>query len=67
MRDLDWLNADGYVFIIKNFENFMENDISKKEKIMYYFEDEILPWWEEEVERCVLGGKAKPFNLYLVD
>jgi len=67
IRDLDWLGKDGYVLIIYDYEAFLEQTPSLKEKIMRDFSDLILPWWEEEVERCVVGGRAKPFNIYLAD
>jgi len=67
IRDLDWLNCDSYMLIINNYANFMSGDIDMKKKNIEYFEKIILPWWQEEVERCVVEGKAKAFNVYLVD
>jgi hypothetical protein len=67
MRDLDWLNAEGYLLIITNFSEFLKNDPALKAEIIDDFSKIIFPWWEEEVERCSVGGKAKPFNVILVD
>jgi hypothetical protein len=67
IRDLDWLMKDGYVLIINDFSKFIKNDLQMKNKIVEDFEKVVLPWWQEEVEKCVVEGKAKPFNVYLVD
>ncbi len=67
ITDLDWLEADGYVLIIRNFESFMSKDLEKKKIVVEAFEEDIFPWWAGDVEKYVVGGKAKPFNVYLVD
>ena len=67
ITDLDWLHANGYALIIKNFSNFMDQDSELKNHVIHLFFKSILPWWEEEVKHCVVGGKPKPFNVYLID
>ena len=67
MRDLDWLNSNEYAFAIYNIRYFMKDDPENKKIIMETFEDGVLFWWEKEVEQYVVGGKAKPFHIYLVD
>ncbi|MDR0197904.1 MAG: barstar family protein [Oscillospiraceae bacterium] len=71
IEDLDWLGKDGYVLIIHDYKNFLEQDLLLKDRIMEGFADMILPWWqgddEDSVVHCVVGGEAKPFNVYLVD
>ena len=67
MRDLDWLGKDHYVLVVHDFSHFLEQDQALKKEIIYGFNEVILPWWQEEVERCVVDGKAKSFNIYLVD
>lgn len=67
IRDLEWLMKDGYVLVIKNFSKFLSNDLKMKNKIVDDFEKVVLPWWQEEVEKCVVEGKAKLFMVYLVD
>jgi hypothetical protein len=66
MRDLDWLGKDAYVFIIHNYKEFLENDLSYRQDIIGCFIEIILPWWQEEVEKFCVGGKPKSFNVYLV-
>ena len=67
MKDLDWFGKDSYILIIRNYKSFLANDLPLKEMIMEGFRDYILPWWQEDVEKYVVEGKAKPFNIYLVD
>lgn len=67
MTDLDWLQAESYVLIIKNFKNFMKDDMEKKEEILWLFKEDVLPFWQSGVEQYVVEGKSKPFNVYLVD
>ncbi len=67
MTDLSWLNAQGYALIIKNVKDFMKSDLEKKEKVLRFFKEDILPFWQSGVEEYVVAGKAKPFNVYLVD
>ena len=71
ITDLDWIGKEGYVLIIYDYNSFLEQDSSLKKLIMEDFADSILPWWQGDVEssvvNCVVGGKAKPFNVYLVD
>jgi len=66
IRDLDWLMKDGYALIINDFSKFINKDFHMKNRIVEDFEKVVLPWWQEEVEKCVVEGKAKPFNVYLV-
>jgi hypothetical protein len=40
---------------------------AKKADFIDHFKDFILPFWEDEVTRVFVGGKAKSFNVYLVD
>jgi len=67
MRDLEWLDKNGYVLIIENYSKFMKDNSKIKKVIINDFEEIILPFWESEVENVVIGGKKKSFNVYLVD
>lgn len=67
MRDLDWLNKEGFQLVIYNFSSFMQGDPELKQKIITRFSDTILPFWQEEIKHVVVGGKPKSFMVYLVD
>ena len=60
------LTADKYVFVIENYEKFLSQDFKKKISTEKYFEKNLLPFWDSEVETCVVGGKRKDFDIYLV-
>lgn len=67
IRDLDWINRDGYIMAIFDFNKFLMKSPELKNEIIEDFTDVVLPWWQGEVEKYVVEGKAKTFNLYLID
>lgn len=67
MRDLDWLNKDGFLLMIHNFSKFMTNMPNLRDKIIGGFSNTILPFWKEEIKHVVVGGEPKSFMVYLVD
>lgn len=66
LTDAENLPYNKYVFIIKNYNEMLKNNQSEKENIEDTYENYLLPFWDEEVERVVVGGKRKEFNIYLV-
>lgn len=66
MTDDDFLPNDKYVFIIKNYEQFLKSNSTEKSKIEKRYNNYLLPFWDEEVERVVVEGKRKDFDIYLV-
>jgi hypothetical protein len=66
MRDLDWLDKDGYILVIYNYNDLLNGDLEAKRKVIYGLIDTILPFWKEEVLRTVVEGIAKTFIVYLV-
>ncbi|EGO5829996.1 hypothetical protein HKH49_002731 [Enterococcus faecalis] len=44
----------------------MKDDPKIKNKIIYYFEESIIPFWQDEVEHVVVDGKAKIFKVFIV-
>lgn len=66
MTDDDFLPADKYIFVINNYDNFMNDNITERHKIENRYENYLLPFWDEEVERVVVEGKRKDFDIYLV-
>jgi len=67
MLDLDWLGKNSYILIIHDYSDFLKQNMETKKMVMEIFEEEILPWWQSDVEKYCAGGKAKPFNVYLVN
>jgi len=66
IRDLDWLNSSGYAVFISDYDEFLKKDRDAKEYVMKSYRDVILPFWEDEVEKVVMGGVAKSFQVYLI-
>ena len=64
MTDMDELPADKYVFVIKNY--VFKNNSLERLKIENRYENYLLPFWDEEVERVVVEGKRKDFNIYFI-
>ena len=67
IMDLTWLEYDKITLVIKNKKEFLSNNFLFKVKVLTDFVEIVLPFWEEEVVRCVVEGKPKQFNVYLVD
>ena len=67
MTDGTYFNNDKIHLIILNYDMFISEDIEAKQIIMDHFETHILPWWEHDVVNCVVGGKTKEFNVYIVE
>lgn len=66
MGELDWIKEDSIVLIIENFNSFFSTDLKAKNDEIETFVNYILPFWDEEVERVVVGGKRRDFNVYCV-
>jgi len=67
MRDLGWLDKNGYIVVIYDFAEFMKDNLEIKNLVIRQFEDIILPWWQKDVELHSNFLKASSFNVYLVD
>lgn len=67
MTDLSWIDTDSIILIINKFTLFLQGEHALKDDIIKDFKDYLLPFWEEEVEKTVVGGKKKSFCVYLID
>jgi len=66
IRDLSWLEKDGYALFIYNADEFLSQDPEFRERVFESFTEIVFPWWEYDIEHYVVDGKAKPFNVYLI-
>ena len=66
MTDDDFLPEEKYTFVIKNYDLFMKNNKWEKDNLEDTYANYLLPFWDEEVERVVVEGKRKDFDIYLV-
>ena len=67
LQDLSWLEKEAYALFIWDYDEFMSMDQNSKKIVMSIFLDQILPWWQHDVELYCVGGKSKEFNIYLVN
>lgn len=69
MRDFNNLQSQGYVsfnLIIFNWKLIFEKDKNIQEEFIEDLEF-VLNFWEDEVERVVVGGEKRSFQVYLVE
>ena len=67
LTDLSWIKAEEYSFIFENYDSFLKDDLSSKDLFLEILEEDVLPWWESDVEKHVVGGKVKSFQVYIVE
>ena len=67
LTDLSWIKAEEYSFIFENYDSFLKDDLSSKVLFLEILEEDVLPWWESDVEKHVVGSKVKSFQVYIVE
>ncbi|WP_115751711.1 barstar family protein [Listeria kieliensis] len=67
MTDLSWINEQCICFVIEDYSLFLKEDSQSKEMVTEIFEEDILPFWENEVTEVVVDGKPRQFDVYLID
>lgn len=66
MTDLSWFPDEQINVVIDSAEEFLSEDRGLRKTVTDIFAEDILPFWESEVENVTVEGKAKRFDLYLV-
>lgn len=67
IRDLDWINEAQFALVIHNFDKLLAQAPKDREIVINSLDKTIIPWWKGEIEHYQVGGKAKPFYVFLVD
>ena len=67
LTNLSWIKAEEYSFIFENYDSFLKDDLSSKVLFLEILEEDVLPWWESDVEKHVVGSKVKSFQVYIVE
>lgn len=65
MRDLSWIKARQIVILIRNYRDFLREDIPSKEAIIADFNQLILPWWESEAKEFIADDEIKEMIIYI--
>ena len=66
LTDLSWLKADKYAFVFDNYNSFLADDFVSKEMFLEILKEDVLPWWENDAKKYVVGGVAKSFQVYII-
>lgn len=66
LTDLSWLKADKYAFVFDNYNSFLADDLVSKDLFLEILKEDVLPWWENDVKKYVVGGVAKSFQVYII-
>lgn len=66
LGDLGWLNKEGYILAIKNFNQLLSDDQVSKDMFLEVLADTV-EWWNGDVEKYVVQGKKKRFDVYILD
>ena len=67
MTDLSWIKSKSIVLIVKNSNKFLDEDLKLRNIIIKDFNDNLLPFWEKEVLKTVVGGETRSFCVYFVE
>ncbi len=67
VTDLSWIDSNCFKLVIYNYSEFLKDDMPAKELFIETFREGIILFLEEGVLDTVVLGKAKHFNVYLVD
>ena len=53
------MKADKYAFVFDNYNFFLADDLVSKGLFLEILKEEVLPWWENDAKKYVVGGVAK--------
>ncbi|EGP65845.1 hypothetical protein HMPREF9182_1673 [Streptococcus sp. oral taxon 056 str. F0418] len=53
------MKADKYAFVFNNYNFFLADDLVSKGLFLEILKEEVLPWWENDAKKYVVGGVAK--------
>ena len=62
----DYIIPDSINIFINNAKYLFINDEISKNIFLEILSDTVL-WWDEDVERYIVGGKRKKFNVYIIE
>lgn len=66
LSDSYWINNDVTYVFLTNQQLIFRDNLNLRQILLTIFSDTI-EWWDCDVEKYVVGGKKKSFNVYLVD
>ena len=66
LSDSDWINSDETLVFLINQQMIFQDNLDFRQILFTIFADTV-EWWAGDVEKYVVEGKKKSFNVYLVD
>ena len=66
ITDLSWIEQDSYILYITNYSMLLKEDQINKQIFLEILEDTV-KWFDGEIEKYVVNGKRKEFNVYLIE
>jgi hypothetical protein len=67
MHALDEIQNNNIAIIIRNYTNFMCQELDNKDYLINHFKTDVLPFWEYECTHVIVEGKPRGFMVYLLD
>lgn len=53
------MKANKYAFVFDNYNFFLADDLVSKELFLEILKEDVLPWWENDAKKYVVGRVAK--------
>ena len=67
IRDLEWIEANEFAFIIHNFDQLLVQSPKERAIVINSLDKTVIPWWQNGIIYYQVQGKPKKFNVYLVN
>lgn len=67
IRDLTWFDYEQYALVCLHFDRLAAKNFQDAYEIYDEWKKIILPFWEYEAPRCIVEGKTKDFQVYIVE
>ena len=65
LTDLPWVEERKICFVIRSFTDFLKDDLVSKKIFLDILLSEVLPWWQEDIKKHMIGGEIKSFDVFL--
>lgn len=65
LTDLSWFDKNNFIVYIFNYSSLLRG-YPKEKDIFFRMLLNTVEWWDGDVEKYVVGGEKRSFNVYLV-
>lgn len=67
LTDLSWIEENSICVSLLNFYSFCKREKELGEIFSSMLQEGVLPFWEEEAPRVIVGGKVREFEIYVIN